>query len=134
MELEFHPQQWLDVLTHYPWMVPLLAGAFVGTSFTQLVKKLATGFTRVAVSDSRYKASVQLLAVVATFAATQLLWPYFVHHVPTGLGHLVSAFSGICAPKSYDITKALIAWRFPELAKRLGDNGGSDGPQRPNVA
>jgi hypothetical protein len=122
MEFEFHPQQWLDILAHYPWFVPLLGGPLTGAAFTQLIKKTYLAFYPMPVSDARYTASVRWLAVVSTYGFTQLLWPFFVNHEPTGLGHLVSAISGVCAPSSYTLTKAAIAWKFPDLAKRLGDD------------
>jgi hypothetical protein len=64
---------------------------------------------------------VRLIAELSTFAFTLWLWPFFVPHPRSGLGLLVAVISGVIAPSSYTVTKALIATRWPEFAKRLGD-------------
>ncbi|MBS0379935.1 MAG: hypothetical protein JSS29_15760 [Proteobacteria bacterium] len=117
----FRPEEWLHILTTYPWFVPLLGGPLAGTGFTQLIKRTYLDLTPGLVTTKRYTASVRLLAVISTFVFTRWLWPFFVPHPQSGLGFLVALISGVIAPSSYTATKALIAWKWPDFAKRLGD-------------
>jgi len=124
---EFHPDQWLDLLAHYPVLVVLLCGQIGGICFTQLVKKnyldwSARPDTPPRVPDGRYRASVRTLSALATFAATNALWVLVIHHQNTGLHWVASIIAGVTSPWVYTGARAGVAWRFPEFAKKWGDN------------
>jgi hypothetical protein len=124
---EFHPDQWLDLLTHYPVVVVLLCGQVGGISFTQLVKKNYLDWsqrpdTPPRVPDGRYRASVRTLSAVATFGFTQVLWIMVIQVHNTGLHWVAAVIAGVTSPWVYTGAHAAVRWKFPEFAKRWGDD------------
>ena len=126
MEFQFRPDQWLEILQHNPVLIVLLAGAAGGMAFTQIIKSLYLAFRTTAISRARYMSSVRLLAVIATYVLTNLLWSQIIGELHSGLRHIVGLTSGLIAPFLYSIVKAAIAVKWPTFAAKLGDN--SDTP------
>lgn len=126
MEWEFKPSEWLDLLTHYPVVIVLLVGQIAAVAFTQLVKKTyldwsARPDTPPRVADGRYKASVRLLSCLSAFIATNALWLVIIPIHNTGLHWVASVIAGVTSPWLYTLARALVAWKFPDFAKRWGD-------------
>lgn len=123
--MDIDPKQWFEIAIHNPIILVLLGGLLFGIGFTQLIKKtwLAFGDTT-KVSPRRYDVSVMWLSVASTFLSTHTLWLAVIPVDTHGLNRAVSIIAGFGSPKIYDWARALIAWKFPALAAKLG--GGSD--------
>lgn len=128
MNFEFHPTQWLDLLTHYPVVLVLLCGQVGGIALAQVAKKnyldwSARPDTPARVPDRRYRAGVRTLSCVATFAFTQLLWVMVIPVHDTGLHWVAAAIAGVTSPWVYSGARAAVAWKFPDFASKWGDHG-----------
>jgi len=123
MGFEFHPDQWLRIMSDYPVLLVLLAGLVGGAGVTQLVKRTYLGFVAAAdrVSEPRYRVSVMWLAVLSTGLLTGRIWDMMIGDHHTGLHHAVAVVAGVSAPYVYRITKAVVGWKFPAFAKAWGD-------------
>ena len=109
----------LDALARFPVIVVLVAGLFFGGGFTQLVKKTYLAVDAGAVSAARYRISVRWLAAVSTYAFTILLWHQIIGH--SGYEEIVCIGTGFAAPLSYDLLKAGLKWKWPQLTQGWGD-------------
>jgi hypothetical protein len=98
---------WFDA---HPSAVAWLMGWIAALSAGQMVKQFLPPTWGVT-SVKRY---VQMVAILVGTLVSEMLWP------PTSAHALVYAvIVGMSSPTAYTIMKAVVEWRFPELAYRL---------------
>jgi len=120
--MDIDPAKWFEIATHNPIILVTLGGLLFGLGFTQAVKKTWLAFgDATKISVRRYDVSVMWLSILSTFFATHTLWQAVIPIDAHGLNRAVSLVIGIGSPKIYEWVKAIIAWRFPALAARMGN-------------
>jgi hypothetical protein len=119
--MDFEPGHWLSIIQTYPVVWIIGGGLFCGSGITQIAKQVYLAFWPEQVSVKRYKVSVKLLSLASTLCATHYFWIYGVPVAGHGLGWITSITTGFSAQYAYSLTKAGIAWKFPGLAAKLGD-------------
>ena len=124
--MDFHVpdiKELFGLLKQYPVILVLLCGMLFGTGLTQGIKKSYLIWMPIAskpVSYARYKLSVRWLAALSTYAFTLWSWHVFIGH--SGAEELVSAGWALFSPLVYDGLRAVLAWKYPDLAKHLGSS------------
>jgi hypothetical protein len=110
----------LDALARFPVVVVVAAGMLFGGGFTQLVKKTYLAFAGGTVSVARYRITVRWLAALSTYSFTIILWHETLGH--SGYEQIVAIGSGAAAPLCYDLLKAGLKWKWPQLTAGWGDD------------
>jgi hypothetical protein len=114
----------LALFLHFPTFAVLVGGLVFGAGFTQFIKKafLDLYYDRPwPVTERRFKLTVRVLAASSTYAFTLSLWHGLLAH--TGAEEVVSVGTAFSAPLVYDGTRAMIAWKFPQLVRHWGHVG-----------
>ena len=65
--------------------------------------------------------SLALLGLAATFLFTNRLWMAFIGDTHTGLRHIAALIVALACPYVYRIVKAIVAWKWPKVAEKMGD-------------
>jgi hypothetical protein len=117
----FDADHWLSILHREPVVLILMAGLLAGSGLAQTVKKLYLGYFPKGISDARYRATMNVLAIACTYLITLALWREVIPTDGSGLERVSSLASALCAPLAYKLTKALVAWKFPDFAAKWGD-------------
>lgn len=123
--MDFDTQKWLDIAKGNPVLVILVAGLIAGSGVAQMIKLMYIAICDTQrISEARYRAGMNALSILSTYLLTYMLWHAMIPEDSHGLGKVASLLSAFSAPFAYKTAKALIAWKFPDLAAKMGDPTG----------
>lgn len=123
---DIDPRKWIEFLATHKVLLILLVGVLSGIAFTQAIKMTWLTWGDVdKVGRARYRNGCMWLGILSTAAATHYWWMSILGADGTSHGLRIVACTaiGFLAPLIYVLAKGFIAWKYPDFAKRLGDNG-----------
>ncbi len=125
MDFHIDIDRWADIIHRFPVLLVIGVGLLAGVGLTQIAKQGYLAFAVKRMSLARYRFCVNTLAAASTAIATYWCWRCVVPLESKGLGHLVAATTGVCAPLVYKGVKAIVAVKWPDFAAKWGDGSAS---------